>query len=430
MSENFIADNGNASFLKASLLSLAENGSIDLEDVREMYFQMEKEIILSKYKFPTKTSSDGYYHLNVKDASKANGRGQLKARTIEELKQKAYNFEKGIHGKAEKTFQDVFDIVQSEKLRYTKNDEKRLSVLNTLGRNHSEYTRFFGSTAFEKKFIAEITKKDVEEITLLNLQRYDLTNKAFLSYRGILKAVFQLAYEEYWIADNLYTRINFAKYKDMLVRPTPINKRVHSDNEIETIREFLKQKQSKDYLPAYAMELQMLMGLRRGEVLALKWSDMESGCFLICREQITVNQSAYNNKEFYAIVEHTKTWKDRKFPITAEIQNLLDRLLAVHKRKHIKSEFLFPANNALGVVSNQALYSFYRRMCQALNIPLNKECIKGTHSFRRNAITQFVNDSGGNMLMASQLYGNTPTVAEKNYYAGLNLSDAKAVLEA
>ncbi len=68
-------------------------------------------------------------------------------------------------------------------------------------------------------------------------------------------------------------------------------------------------------------------------------------------------------------------------------------------------------------------------MCKSLEIKTSREVIKGTHSFRRNAITATVNKSGGNIVMAAKLFGNTPEVADSNYYTGLNLDEAKAVIE-
>ena len=105
--------------------------------------------------------------------TKKGGRRQIKAKTIGELKEKAYQHEKGINGKALRTFRNVFEIVQQEKLRYVKDEEKRISVMNTVGRNRSEYKRYFDGTDFEKKFVTDISKRNVEEITLLNLERYD-----------------------------------------------------------------------------------------------------------------------------------------------------------------------------------------------------------------------------------------------------------------
>ena len=106
------------------------------------------------------------------------------------------------------------------------------------------------------------------------------------------------------------------------------------------------------------------------------------------------------------------------------LANLLDRLRDVHSAYHINSQYLFPANSDNGVITNNTVYNFYRRMCKKLNIEVSKEFIKGTHSFRRNAITDVINSTNVNILLASQLFGNTPEVARKNYYTGINLDEA------
>ena len=159
------------------------------------------------------------------------------------------------------------------------------------------------------------------------------------------------------------------------------------------------------------------------------WSDIEEDYICINKEQITVKKSDSVPKEYFVIVNHTKTYKDRKFPIIMEVSDLLNKLREVHRRLGIDSPYLFPADNNCGVITNNVVYNFYRRMCRALQIPISSEFIKGTHSFRRNAITRTINQSGGNILMASQLFGNSPDVAKRNYYTGLNLSEARDVLE-
>ena len=68
---------------------------------------------------------------------------------------------------------------------------------------------------------------------------------------------------------------------------------------------------------------------------------------------------------------------------------LKEKRTCVHEKYYSDNQYLFPA-----------------------------EVIKGTHSFRRNAITDVVNAAGGNIIMASQLFGNSPEVAKRNYYAG------------
>ena len=45
-----------------------------------------------------------------------------------------------------------------------------------------------------------------------------------------------------------------------------------------------------------------------------------------------------------------------------------------------------------------------------------------------NAITDVVNATNGNIIMASQLFGNSPEVAKKNYYTEINFSESTNAL--
>ena len=64
-----------------------------------------------------------------------------------------------------------------------------------------------------------------------------------------------------------------------------------------------------------------------------------------------------------------------------------------------------------------------------LDIEISREFTRGPHSFRRNGITRICNASGGNIYLASVLYGNSPQSASRHYYTGIDLSEAKALLE-
>lgn len=48
--------------------SALDYASLSLEDVRRLYDMKEKEILLSNYNLPEKPSTDGYFHIFVKDA--------------------------------------------------------------------------------------------------------------------------------------------------------------------------------------------------------------------------------------------------------------------------------------------------------------------------------------------------------------------------
>lgn len=398
-----------ATWVTVIIQSMRKYDIMASEDTRKLYRQMNIEQASSKYTLPKHPSSDGYYHLWVQTNE---GRKQIKAKSLDRLKEKLYD-------RTIITFHDCFVGSQEQRLKYTKNEERLLSVRNTVTRNYSIYKRYFANTAFETYRVDEITKKDIEDICFYNLNRYELTNKGFLNFRSAIKQTLQYAYEEGYAFENVYNRVNFRKFQDMLVEQTKIKDRVHSEEELNRMIDYCHKQQIKypNKMVSFALELQIAMGLRRGEVTALRWDDVKDGYIEISREQITINGSHLS----FAIVNHTKTYIDRKFPITDEVQNILDRIPRT-------SEYLFTQKNELGCIKNNGLYNYYYRMCEQLGIELNKTAIKGTHSFRRNAITKAVNNSNGNVYLTSKIYGNSPKTINAHYYTDINLDEARTIV--
>ena len=274
----------------------------------------------------------------------------------------------------------------AEKLKYIKDNEKRLSRQNTVNKNRCDYNRFFAGTEFERKFVDEITKSDIEGIVLYNLKRYNLRDKALKSMTGLMRSTFALAFEQYWIEDNVFLRVSFQKFKDMITKEVDIEKRVHSEHEVRRILDEIHRHQAEKpwYIPAYALEMQILTGTRRGEIPPLRKADVHDKYIEFKREQITVKK--YGDKsEYFEIVEHTKTYRDRFFPCSDEVKEFLERLFKVLEKHYPNGSYLFPADTANGVITNNTVYEYYRRVCRKLGIKLCREEIKGTHSFRMAA---------------------------------------------
>ena len=410
------------------------HGKLTSEEARELLDKVLKEELIGSFTFPSAPSSDGYYHLNIKDDSKKTGRRQIKAKTLDELKEKVYQSEFGdLNPSIRQHFSEVFELMLQSKLRYTRRKDRRVSRQNTLSRYRNDYNRYIAGRKFENLYIDEIRKKDIERLFDEILREEDIRPKAMQGIRLIIGMTFKYAFCEEMIMDNPFARVDFAKYKDALQDTVSISERIHTDEEIRLIRDEIALRQSlrPDYIPAYALELQMLMCGRRGEIPVLEWNDFhldaEVPYIHISKEQLTAKKSEDTPKETFVIADYTKTHKDRRFPVTDEIREFLVKLKTVHEKYGLKSRYLFPADNENGIITNNAVYNLYRRICKKLSIPISMEKMRGPHSFRRNGITDFVN-SGGNLLMASKLYGNTPQVAENNYYAGLDLKNAADII--
>ncbi len=396
---------------------------------RKLYEIMRDNETLSRYNFPKRKSTDGFYHIQVKDPSKPSGRRQIKASSIEKLQAAVLKHERSVFGQSRKTFHDVYVITQKEQLRYVKDPNKKLSVMNSVTRHYQSYDRFFTGTEFEHRFIDEITENDIQQICLMNLERYDLRQRALDSMRAILSVTFRKAYKERWIDENVFLRVDFSdsQIQNMVLSDVEIEDCAHSDEELSEMFFSCKEKllHRPSLFTADALMFQILTGLRRGEICPLKWSDIKiskrgTPFIEISSEMIEVKKSSINPKSFCTIVPHTKTDRKRRIPIWDELQELLDELQEAHDKYFPDSPFIFPANNGIGCLNLHTVYNFYYRLCEKLNIPLCREEIKGTHSFRRN-FAERVDDEE----MASKLLGNDRRVLRKNYYNGLNLENAQ-----
>ena len=389
-----------------------------MEDCNEIFEMLQKKKIFESYNFPNKPSSDDFYHINVKDPTKKNGRKQIKAKTLEKLKEKVYAYEKGLYGNTRKTVKDVFECVCNEKLSLAKG-EKLISRENTVRRNRQDYVRYFANTEFEKMYVDQICAQDIFNFAKMNLTRYDLKLKAYNNLKGILKSIFELSFQEYWISEPVYQRVKFNNLKGLLVEETPISERAYSDIEIAQILDYVHEQQHKYpcKMTAWALEMQILMGDRIGEVPPIRWSDIchssnNISYIFICREQLAID---VDGKTEFKIVNHTKTYKKREFPINKNLNEFLLRLKIVHDKYLLTTDYLFPAKNDMhNPITKKQIKDFFDYSIKSLRLQ-KKGITLGTHSFRRNAISKTLEKTNGNYSLTSEIYGNSPITAAKNY---------------
>ena len=63
-----------------------------------------------------------------------------------------------------------------------------------------------------------------------------------------------------------------------------------------------------------------------------------------------------------------------------------------------------------------------------VHIPISKDRIRGTHAFRRNAITEVINKSSGNVVLTAQMFENSPETIRKHYYVGEDIDKKREIL--
>ena len=362
---------------------------------------------------PEKKSTDGYYHVYIPDNTKKNKRRQIKAKTINDLLNKIDNALKNSCPSVTRSFKETFDIVENKKLNRVKDPDLKKSKEQTVNRDYTQYKRFFNDTSFEKKDVSMITKLDIENVIEMNLARYDLRPKALQSMQGIICSIFKYAYQNYWIPEDISKRIDYKDFYDGCISPTPIRDRCYTKDDINKLIDYAHQMQTlyPKKSNAYAYELQIYTGLRRGELSPLTWDDV------IVQDNVVYLSITKQLKEDNSIVNRTKTNKDRVVPLTSNAREVLHKLEFLHREYYPNSKYLFPTNKALGCIVYSAVYGFHKIACRNLGIPISKDYIKGTHAFRRTIATEFRN-KGVNPQAVSNYLGHNKMTEDLNYYVG------------
>lgn len=387
---------------------------------------MNVQDILEKYQklLPTDARSDGYWYINVPDPTRKEGRRKLKSRTYSGLLQKILEYESGHYGQVTKTFEEMYRLIQQQRLKDIRNAERRYASTSTISRQDFTYQRYFQGTAFSDMPLNRITARDIDQILQFNLRRHAIRRTGFKEMTQIIKKVFDKAYRRDIIQTNPCDKIEWDsdEYSNKLVSCAGIKERTYTDDEMNRLWDHeleVIQKRPTFFTP-YAMLLQMQTGLRRGEVCGLRWSDIttdESGdrYLSICRELVRVPKRD-GIPEHQHLVEHTKTSRDRTIPVWPELAELLDAIYAISGN----GTYIFPSDSDNGCLGIYSVYAHYRRSCSAIGIPIQKDTIRGPHAWRRNFAKRM-----GNSEMASHLLGNTRQVCEQNYSDAIDFDEAR-----
>ncbi len=380
------------------------------------------KIHLSKYTFPKTPCKDGRYYIKVKDITRKNGRRTLSAKNLDELEELVLCYDTGNLDLQKKTFRHVFRLVQQQ---YTEgcSGARLAKKQSSVHRHMQTYKRYFADTYFENMCVDEISARDVMEICETACRKYLLKKHELMSIRSAISSVFSYAQTMGWIPAILKTAYDLADFtvcNNLLQKPVRIDQRGYSDDEMNLIFAEIRHthKTRPDYLPSYGLELQILLGLRRGEVSALMWRDFdeEKKCVYICREQLTMMGTKPLR---YCIDDSTKTGRSRKLGITPKIQAVLDAVREAQVRTGRQSEFLFPADTETGCITNAVIPQHFGRICSKIGIPVSKDLIRGTHAFRRNFATDIRNIAGKND--AADMTGHSQDTFDNHYSMGLDV---------
>lgn len=311
MKENKKTENTDFSILKDAVNA----GILDIDSVLDTLMSTKREKILKihSYAITPPASENGRWQTCYKDEK--GKRKNIKAQTKEELLDKLIPIYFSDSHLDKLTFYGLYEEWLEYKATVTNSP-------NTIKRHKQHYRKYFETSVLHDKKIKKIDELLLEQECNRIVKEFNLTRKEWCNARTILNGMFEYAVRKKYLTDNLMNKVQILIKFRQVVRKTGKTETYNSE-ELAEINKFLDREYEETQDASFlAVKVNFLLGLRVGELVALKWSDLNDANHIhIVREEI---RDQTDNS--YEVVEHTKTHKDRFVVVVPKALDILNRI--------------------------------------------------------------------------------------------------------
>lgn len=234
----------------------------------------------------------------------------------------------------------TFDILFNEWLDFKKTIT---DSPNTITRHRQHYNKYFVSSVLAGKKLRQLDALTLEAEFNRLVRENNLSRKEWINIKTIPKGMFEFAMRKGYIDTNPMEQVLIhVKYRQVVKKSGKTQ--TYNSEELKQLNEYLDTKYTETEDTSFlAVRLNFLLGLRVGELVSLKWTDIEDNSLHIVREEIR-NQE----KGTYEVVEHTKTHTDRYVL-------LIPKALALLEKIEHQGEYIFMRNGSR-LTSRQIAY--------------------------------------------------------------------------
>lgn len=368
-----------------------ENGMIDVSTIQKTIEMNERKKYLEMHNHEVWQGKDGYFYTKVDDETKPGGRRMIKKSKREAVEDAIVDFYKT--RKDEPTIESVFTEWVEQKMEYGEIQRQ------TQERYQVDFDRFFKE--IKDKKIRYITEDDLEQFVKLSIYQNNLKAKAWGNLRSILSGMFKFAKKRG------YTNISITSFLgDLEISRKAFCKDKKTDEESVftdlEMRKLVKCLREKPDIANLAILMAAYTGMRAGEVVALKWEDVNDKYIYVHRTQIRYRE---DGKEIYEIRDFPKTEAGvRKIVIVDNLRPILKSLRMMNPF----TEYVFIKDGE--VMKKCVPSSSLRRMCDKAGIPR-----RGMHVLRKTYATRLLNANVEESVVKNQM-GHTDIATTKGHY--------------
>ncbi len=347
------------------------NGILDLDRVHELCMASKREHVrkLHPYAITPPAKEGDRWRTNYTD--KDGKRITFRAPTEEELLDKLIPLYLEKENLDKKTFQDLFD----EWILYK---EQVTASPNTILRHKQHYRKYLMNSKLGKAKLLKITEILLETECNRIVKEFTLSNKEWVNVKTILNGMYEYAKRMKYLPENPMPNIRITVKFRQVVKKTG-KTQTYNTEELANINQYLDKMYSEtEDVTFMAVKINFLMGLRVGELVALKWEDIQDIQIHVVREEV---RDQTTNK--VTVAEHTKTNTDRFVYLIPEALAILNKIprtgeyIFTRNGERVTSRQInyvlekYAERNGLSTKSSHKLRKTYASMCNAKGVPID-----------------------------------------------------------
>lgn len=371
------------------LSDILSDDKLSVSEVSEIVIKMKRiSDIRKQYGDKIKRRKDGkQYYIYIK-------RKQITSTTYEGLLDALFDYE---YGFSNASIEDLY-----EKWLIWKRDTTSVTG-KTLKEIHFLWNKFLVHEDIIKVPLCKLRAKDFVILFRKWTKDRALTRNTFCNIKSILNGIYAYAIENEIVENNPIKEINMRQFS---YKPVKNDNKVFSLADRSIMLDYLK---DVDEIYSLAIQLDFYMVCRIGELLALRWSDIQ-GDFIHIQSQYLYNQDMNDDLTFtervYENVDHVKGNTQQGFrfmPLMPEAKEILKRIKALNP----DGEYIFMHDNKQ--LNKDAFNRWLKKYCLLAGVnPQSSHKIRFT-------VASMLFDKGVPLATLQQLLGHTTTAMTLHY---------------
>lgn len=378
-----------------------KSGMINLGDVQKVKEMATKQELLQKHNNKIWQGKNGLWYTYLPDQSKPKNLKLIKRRTEDDIKNAIYQFYKR-QNEDLKNKRHTLGSIYNDWLKYK---SLHTNASNYIRRIDNDWVKYYSRDPIINVPIVDMTELMLDEWAHNKIKDFNLTRTQYYNMSIIMRQALEYAVGKQIIPKSPFAEVKVETKLLRKVKKKPDDTQVYLKNEISLI----EQEAWSDFRekPFYAAPLAVLLafqtGVRLGELVALKWSDINGNYIHVQRMESRV-ESLKDDGTWdtisWEVVDHVKTDAgDRTVYLTQKAKDILREIRKVTLQYGYRDDdYIFVGPN--GRIHKRAVDSRIRKYCKNINI---RE--KSAHKIRKTYISTLI-DAGVNINTIRNLAGH------------------------